>query len=109
MQEAPGRKDGMSVSPGPQRLDYDLLGAIEVPAEALHGAQTQRALLSFPVHSRKRLGDYAVLVQGLLQTKQAAAKTNAACGHLAPEKAEAIVRAAHSVLAGAAPPQACCH
>jgi len=80
------------------RIEHDLLGPIEVPAEALYGAQTQRAVLNFPLRSEKPIGDYPLLIAGLMAVKKAAAAANRRGGFLADEVADAIARAAEEVL-----------
>lgn len=85
------------------RIESDLLGEIEVPAQALYGAQTQRALNNFPLGRQHTLGSYPALVKALLQIKQAAAQTNRAIGALPEDKAQAILLAAEKVLAANQP------
>jgi aspartate ammonia-lyase len=78
------------------RKESDLLGMVDVPAEALYGAQTERARLNFPNtggHSR-RLGDFPDLVRALLLCKKAAARVNRDIGALDPGVATAIEAAA---------------
>lgn len=55
------------------RVESDLLGEIAVPEEALYGAQTQRAVLNFPLRAERPIGRYPPLIEGLLLVKQAAA------------------------------------
>jgi fumarate hydratase class II len=79
------------------RTERDSLGPIEVPAERLWGAQTQRSLETF------RIGDERMplaLVHALALVKKAAALANAELGALEERKARAIVAAADEVLAG---------
>ena len=80
------------------RTESDLLGEIEVPTEALHGAWTQRAVLNFPTGNQRTIGSLPTLIEGLMAIKQAAARVNARNGFLPQEKANAIVDAAKSVL-----------
>jgi len=79
------------------RIERDTMGEVAVPADALWGAQTQRALENFPV-SGQRVP--APLVRALGLIKWAAAQENAARGVLAPELAEAIAAAAAEVAEG---------
>ncbi len=79
------------------RIEHDTMGEVRVPVDALWGAQTQRATENFPI-SGERLP--AELVRALAQIKQAAARTNAAMGVLAPEVAQALDAAAADVAAG---------
>jgi len=74
------------------------MGTIEVPASALWGAQTQRAVANFPI-SGQRLP--ASLIRGLVWIKWAAAQVNRELGVLDEETSAAIVRAAEEVLGGA--------
>lgn len=75
------------------RLESDTLGAVRVPASALYGARTVRALenLSF---SGRALGGCPAYVRTLGWVKQAAARANREAGVLRPEIADAIDAAA---------------
>lgn len=79
------------------RSEKDSMGAIEVPADKLWGAQTQRSLEHFRISTEKMPGE---LIYALALTKRAAAKVNQDLGLLTAEKAGAIVAAADEVLAG---------
>jgi len=79
------------------RTEKDSLGPVQVPATALYGAQTQRAVENFPI-SGQRFGRR--MIQALGTVKQAAAQANAALGNLDPEVATAIAEAAAAVAAG---------
>jgi fumarate hydratase class II len=79
------------------RSEKDSMGAIEVPADKLWGAQTQRSLEHFRISTEKMPGE---LIYALALTKRAAAKVNQDLGLLAAEKAGAIIQAADEVLAG---------
>jgi fumarate hydratase class II len=85
---------------GSTRIERDTFGDIEVPAARLWGAQTQRSLQNFRISSERQSPE---LVLALAQVKRAAAKVNRALGQLAPEKADAIVRAADEIIAGRHP------
>jgi fumarate hydratase class II len=87
----------MSNSAGRFRTENDSLGPVEVPAEALYGAQTKRAIDNFPV-SGLRLPRRVIRALGLI--KKAAAEINRDSGKLTPELANAIMAAAHEVAAG---------
>ncbi len=80
------------------RLEADLLGLVEVPAEALYGAQTQRALHNFPTGRQRTLGSFPSLVRSLLLIKKAAAQTNLAIGALTPAYAQAVCAAVDALL-----------
>ncbi len=79
------------------RIEKDTLGPIEVPAERLWGAQTQRSLLNFAI-SCERMP--RALIHALVRVKKAAALVNMELGVLARDRGEAIVQAADEVLAG---------
>ncbi|WP_230351583.1 class II fumarate hydratase [Lelliottia sp. WAP21] len=78
------------------RREKDSMGAIDVPADKLWGAQTQRSLEHFRISTEKMP---VTLIHALALTKRAAAQVNQDLGLLAPEKATAIIRAADEVLA----------
>ncbi|MDP2694667.1 MAG: class II fumarate hydratase [Gallionella sp.] len=79
------------------RTERDSFGAIEVPAERLWGAQTQRSLQYFHI-STERMPQEIILA--LAKVKRACALVNRDLGLLNEEKASAIVQAADEVLAG---------
>ena len=79
------------------RIEKDTFGPIEVPADHLWGAQTQRSRQNFAI-STERMPP--ALIRALVLVKKAAALVNQENGSLAREKAEAIARAADEVLAG---------
>jgi fumarate hydratase class II len=80
------------------RLEKDSLGPIEVPAERLWGAQTERSRRFFRISSERMP---LAVVYALARVKKAAARVNSGLGLLDEGKAEAIQRAADEVLAGA--------
>ena len=80
------------------RIERDSMGEMEVPADALWGASTQRAVLNFEV-SPLRLPQSFISAVGTI--KQSAAKANMAIGLLDAERGEAIVKAAQEVVDGA--------
>ena len=79
------------------RTETDSLGPVEVPDDALWGAQTQRAVLNFPISGLRQPGVY-IAVTALV--KQAAAEVNVELGQLAPELGKAISEAAQQIAAG---------
>lgn len=79
------------------RSEKDSMGAIDVPADKLWGAQTQRSLEHFRISTEKMP---VSLLRALALTKRAAAKVNQDLGLLAVEKAQAIISAADEVLNG---------
>jgi fumarate hydratase class II len=79
------------------RIEKDTFGPIEVPAERLWGAQTQRSLANFKI-SGERMP--RALIHALAMVKKAAALVNLDLGTLDPKKGQAIIAAADEVLAG---------
>ena len=79
------------------RIERDSLGEVRVPADALYGAQTQRAVENFPVSG---LRPYPAWIVATAIVKRAAAEVNMALGHLDREIGEAIVQAAQEIIAG---------
>ncbi len=79
------------------RIERDTFGDIEVPADKLWGAQTQRSLQNFKISTEKMP---IALVRALALVKKAAALVNQDLGTLPAEKAKAIVAAADEVIAG---------
>ncbi|RYZ36027.1 MAG: class II fumarate hydratase, partial [Myxococcaceae bacterium] len=79
------------------RIEKDTFGPIEVPADRLWGAQTQRSRQNFAISSERMP---LALVHALVLVKKAASLVNQENGSLSQEKAQAIVKAADEVLAG---------
>ncbi|PSJ16726.1 class II fumarate hydratase [Nitrosomonas supralitoralis] len=79
------------------REERDTMGVVEVPAEALWGAQTQRSLQNFKI-SGERMP--VALIHALARVKRAAAKVNHDLGLLDAASAAAIIEAADEVIAG---------
>ena len=79
------------------RIERDSFGEIEVPADALWGAQTQRSLLHFRI-SEERMP--RALLMALARAKRACASVNGELGLLDAAVAAAIAQAADEVLAG---------
>ncbi len=81
------------------RVDKDSLGEVNVPAEALWGAQTQRSIENFAIgRDRFVWGRPVIRAFGLL--KKAAALANGELGELSQEKVDLIARAADEVIEG---------
>src|SRR5438874_5460840 len=81
------------------RREHDSLGPVEVPADRLWGAQTQRSLENFPIGRGRFVWDRPVIrAFGIL--KKAAALANGKLGELPMAKVEPIVAAADEVIAG---------
>src|ERR1700748_951951 len=83
--------------PGETRTEHDSMGALEVPAEALWGAQTQRAVQNFPA-SGLRMPRAFIRALGLI--KFAAAGANHELGDLNEPLCAAIQTAALEVASG---------
>ena len=79
------------------RLEKDSFGPIEVPADRLWGAQTERSRRLFRISVERMPG---AVIMALALVKRAAARVNRALGLLEPRIAEAVERAADEVLAG---------
>ncbi len=79
------------------RTEYDTMGEVQVPADALWRAQTQRAVHNFPISGR---GLERTQIRALGLVKGAAARVNGRIGVLEPAFAEAIADAADQVAAG---------
>ncbi len=79
------------------RIEKDTFGPIEVPAERLWGAQTQRSRENFAISTELMP---PALIRALVLVKKAAARVNLESGALPTEKGEAIIQAADEVLAG---------
>jgi aspartate ammonia-lyase len=80
------------------RIEKDALGALAVPAAALYGVQTVRAMQNFPISGLRPL---PMFVTAVVWIKKAAALTHRQTGRLDARLADAIVAAADEVLAGA--------
>jgi len=79
------------------RIERDTMGEVAVPADALYGAQTARALQNFPISA---LRAHPALVEATVRVKLAAARVNARLKLLPRQKARAIEQAAEEVLGG---------
>lgn len=81
----------------PFRTERDSLGEIQVPAQALYGPQTQRAVENFPISG---LRPYQAFVWSMALIKRAAAEVNNNVGLLDPAIARAIIQASEEVMDG---------
>lgn len=79
------------------RTERDTFGPIEVPADRLWGAQTQRSLQNFDISGERQAPE---LIRALAQVKRASAVVNHALGLQDKAKTDAIVAAADEVIAG---------
>ena len=79
------------------RIERDSMGELKVPADALYGAQTQRAVQNFPISGLTMPREF---IRALGLIKSAAAQANADLGHLKKTQAKAIRKAAERVAKG---------
>jgi len=79
------------------RIERDSLGEIEVPALALYGVQTQRAVLNFPISGLK---PWRAFIWSMATIKRAAAEVHRDLGMLDEAHAQAIAQAAQEVIEG---------
>lgn len=79
------------------RIERDSMGELQVPAEALYGAQTQRAVNNFPISQQRMPTQF---IRALLLAKAAAAKANIELQQLDEGQGTAIVKAVEQLLAG---------
>ena len=84
----------------PHRTERDTMGPIDVPANRLWGAQTQRSLQNFDISGERQPLE---IIRALAQVKRSAAKVNHALGLQDAAKTKAIVAAADEVIAGQHP------
>lgn len=81
------------------RIEHDLLGDRDIPADAYWGVHSLRAVENFPISGRT-IGEIPELVRSLASIKQAAAMANADLGLLSAERRDAIVAACEEIRAG---------
>ena len=79
------------------RVEKDSLGTLQVPANALYGAQTQRAVENFTVSG---LRPWRAFIWSMATIKRAAAEVNRELGLLDDEFAKVIIKAAQEVIDG---------
>jgi aspartate ammonia-lyase len=84
---------------GKMRIEADLLGEKAIPADALYGVQTARAIENFPI-SGGQLSGFPELVDGYVYTKIAAARANTDAGKMEREVRDAIEAGGKAILAG---------
>jgi aspartate ammonia-lyase len=89
----------MKTPPSATRIEHDLLGERQVPAEAYYGIHTLRAIENFPI-SGMTIQSSPSLVTALACVKQACALTNHELGVLDAERAGAIVQACQDIRRG---------
>ena len=88
----------MTDQPEATRIERDSMGEMAVPADALYGASTQRAVLNFPISGQRFPRRF---IRALALLKLAAAETNAELGLIDADVVRAIAAAASSVADGA--------
>ena len=86
-------------STGKPRLEKDLLGEKEIPADAYYGVQTARALENFQL-SGVPINHYPGFVEAWALVKLAAAQANTDVGAMKKERLDAIEKACQAILAG---------
>lgn len=77
------------------RIEEDSLGPVQVPAKALYGAQTQRAVENYPISGMRA---HPALVRATVLIKRAAAMANRDTGRLDAHIADAIIQASDEIL-----------
>jgi aspartate ammonia-lyase len=77
------------------RIEKDTLGEVNVPATALYGAQTQRAVENYPISG---LREHPTFIRAFILLKRSAALANQELGALDDERANAIVAACDRIL-----------
>ena len=88
------------ITPRTTRSERDTFGPIDVPADRLWGAQTQRSLQNFDISGERQPVE---LIRALAQVKRASARVNQALGLQDARKTDAIVAAADEVINGQHP------
>src|SRR5215208_3611332 len=91
------RDTGRSTAMTETRVERDTMGEVVLPAKALYGAQTQRAVENFPISGQPLPPEF---IRALGLVKLAAARVNRELGLLPPDVANAIERAARAVANG---------
>ncbi|MDG6773199.1 class II fumarate hydratase [Thiomicrorhabdus sp. ZW0627] len=79
------------------RIEKDSMGTLNVPQDALYGAQTQRAINNFPISGTPMPANF---IKALCYVKFACSDSNHELGLLSEEKAHAIQTAADSIIKG---------
>ncbi|VAW47430.1 Fumarate hydratase class II, partial [hydrothermal vent metagenome] len=79
------------------RTEKDSMGSLDVPINALYGAQTQRAINNFPI---SQITMPISFIKALCYVKQACAQSNQALGLLSDDKASAIQKATQEIIQG---------
>jgi len=77
------------------RIERDSMGELAVPANARYGAQTQRAVLNFPISGKPMP---LAFIRALILAKSAAARANTRLEQIRPEVGEAIIKTCSELL-----------
>jgi fumarate hydratase class II len=85
---------------GEYRVEHDTLGEVQLPADALWGAQTQRSLNNFKIGNEKMPQE---IIHAIALVKKAAAYANYDCGVLSQEKRDAIAKSCDAILSNTLP------
>src|SRR5689334_5224776 len=93
----PAVRQAPAKSNGPTRVEKDLLGEKEIPADAYYGVQTARALENFQI-SGIPINHYPGFVEAWAIVKLAAARANTEVGAMKKETLDAIEKATREVL-----------
>lgn len=80
-----------------ERIEYDALGEVRVPKNALYGAQSVRAVENFHITNQKI---NPIMISSLGAVKKACAQANEEAGELEPEIGNAIIKACEEIMAG---------
>src|ERR1051326_4974915 len=97
--QAPVTRQAPGKPAGPTRVEKDLLGEKEIPANAYYGVQTARALENFQI-SGVPINRYPEYIQAWAIVKLAAARANTDVGVMSKDKLAAIEKATQAVLNG---------
>lgn len=79
------------------RIEKDSMGELQVPADALYGAQTQRAVNNFPISGLTMPREF---IRALGLIKESAALVNNSLGHMDDDVSKAVVNAAQKIQSG---------
>ena len=93
----PGKKTPGKNAPGKTRIEKDSMGEMPVPADALYGASTARAVANFPIANRPLPG---AVIHAFGHLKAACAQANKDLGKLDTKLADAIIAASDEVAEG---------
>jgi aspartate ammonia-lyase len=96
---APAPAPSVTKEEGSFRIEHDLLGDEEVPADAYYGIQTMRAMQNFDI-TGVPISHFPHFIRALAMVKKAAAMANLELGHLPRHKAKAIVSACNEIIDG---------